>query len=105
MTLVPDNYPVILPSGESTLSDKVKPEDLEVKTVEEPITISLVPSNYPVVLPSGVSTLSDQVTPEDLVINILLVTVSKKKKKFHNLILCLCENIRNLRRHQRSQSL
>ena len=80
MTLVPDNYPVILPSGESTLSDKVKPEDLEVKTVEEPITISLVPSNYPVVLPSGVSTLSDQVTPEDLVINILLVTVSKKKK-------------------------
>nr|CAH0105681.1 unnamed protein product [Daphnia galeata] len=66
LTLVPDNYPVILPSGESTLSDKVKPEDLEVKTVEEPITISLVPSNYPVVLPSGVSTLSDQVKPEDL---------------------------------------
>ena len=81
MTLVPDNYPVILPSGESTLSDKVKPEDLEVKTVEEPITISLVPSNYPVVLPSGVSTLSDQVTPEDLVINILH-RFQKKKKNF-----------------------
>ncbi len=70
MTLVPDNYPVILPSGESTLSDKVKPEDLETKTVEEePKTISLVPSNYPVVLPSGESTLSDQVKPEDLVIS------------------------------------
>ncbi|XP_046459899.1 uncharacterized abhydrolase domain-containing protein DDB_G0269086-like [Daphnia pulex] len=66
-SLVPDNYPVILPSGESTLSDKVKPEDLETKTVdEEPKTISLVPSNYPVVLPSGESTLSDQVKPEDL---------------------------------------
>ncbi|EFX87274.1 hypothetical protein DAPPUDRAFT_307137 [Daphnia pulex] len=67
LTLVPDNYPVILPSGESTLSDKVKPEDLETKTVEEELkTISLVPSNYPVVLPSGESTLSDQVKPEDL---------------------------------------
>jgi hypothetical protein len=70
LTLVPDNYPVILPSGESTLSDQVKPEDLETKTVEEePKTISLVPSNYPVVLPSGESTLSDQVKPEDLVIS------------------------------------
>ncbi len=82
MTLVPDNYPVILPSGESTLSDKVKPEDLEVKTVEEPITISLVPSNYPVVLPSGVSTLSDQVKPEDLVINIFSCHRFQKKKNF-----------------------
>ena len=81
LTLVPDNYPVILPSGESTLSDKVKPEDLEVKTVEEPITISLVPSNYPVVLPSGVSTLSDQVKPEDLVINIFTCHRFQKKTK------------------------
>ncbi|KZS08124.1 Uncharacterized protein APZ42_028005, partial [Daphnia magna] len=29
ISLVPSNYPVVLPSGESTLSDKVKPEDLE----------------------------------------------------------------------------
>ena len=68
LTLVPDNYPVILPSGESTLSDKVKPEDLETKKAEEPITLTLVPDNYPVVLPSGESTLSDKVKPEDLVI-------------------------------------
>ncbi len=31
ISLVPDNYPVVLPSGESTLSDKIKPEDTEVR--------------------------------------------------------------------------
>lgn len=54
ISLVPSNYPVILPSGESTLSDKVK--------AEEPIVIGMVPDQHPVVLPNGESALSNKPT-------------------------------------------
>lgn len=38
ITLVPDNYPVILPNGESTLSDKVKQEETVLTTRELTVT-------------------------------------------------------------------
>ena len=36
ISLVPDNYPVVLPNGESTLSDKIQPEDAKVKIESSP---------------------------------------------------------------------
>lgn len=66
--LVPGNYPVVLPDGESTLSHQIASADSPkevVETSDEPSTTSLTPTNYPVVLPSGESTLSDKIAQEE----------------------------------------
>lgn len=72
ITLVPSNYPVVLPNGESTLIDKVgstgeasTAENLGEETAEEPVIFTLVPNNFPVVLEDGTQTLSDQIPKSD----------------------------------------